>query len=687
MPGWRQQTWRAAWALTLGAVLGGLYLLGLFDAPELKTLDVRFLMRGTEQPRSPILIVAIDEDSFDELQLQWPWPRSLHASLIDIVRQGRPLAIGFDITFDKPDRAGPQEDRALAVAVGRDGNVVLAAFFSEVEGSLYLKENLNPPLPSIRERAWGFGFNNVLLDSDGFVRQAMLAQEHQGTLRSSFAYRLFQLVSGAAEPRSPGQPMLINFRGPAGTFPVVPYYQVVRGEVGPETFAGKVVLVGGMAASLQDLFPTPFAGEQRMSGVEIQANLLETLLQGNPVSHPPRSFHLFLVCIAAPAAALIGFRFRPLKAFGLIAGLTAAYGLFCLGAFLLWSLWLEVVPTTSALVMGYGVVVLRNYVQEEREKRRLSRYFSPAILEEIVRHPGRLSLGSSRPQVTVLFADIRGFTSIAERLAPEEVAALLQEFFSVMTEIVFRHGGTVDKFIGDAIMALYGAPLEFDDHAARALRTALEMQEETAALESRWVARCGEPLRIGIGINTGDAIVGTMGSVQRLEFTAIGDTVNLASRLEGLAKEFKVAIVIGEETRRAIGDLFPVHPLGELKVKGRGAPVEVYAVDTEPRRTAPRVPVEVPIAVNLDREFAVYASMKNLSTGGAAVRSPSPLPLHGEVGIRFKLPESPVTFAIRARVAWSRGDESGVQFLGLGGEEQRVLEEVVTRLATSAVPG
>lgn len=676
---WQNKYTRAAWALTLATLVGTAYLFGLFDAPELKFLDTRFLLRGKQDPRSPIVIVSIDEDSFDEVHVQWPWPRSLHASVVDAISEGEPRAIGLNILFVEPGRMGPESDQALADAVGRPGNVVLAAFFSEVESSLYLKEHLIPPLPVIREQASGFGFTNLPLDFDGIIRRGTLAREHQGIPRPSFAYRLFELVSGVENKDPPQGTILINFRGPAGTFPAIPYYQVLQGEVPPETFRDKIVLVGATAPSLHDLFSTPFATEQRMAGVEIQANLLETLLQGNPLTHPPRLFHLILVIASTLAAAFIGFRFRPLKAFIVVACVTLVYGAFALSAFMLWSLWLEVAPMAAALGTGYGAVVLRNYIQEEREKRRLSRYFSPAILDEIVRYPDRLSLTSSRRRVTVLFSDIRGFASISERLPPEEVVGLLQDYLTAMTEIIFKHGGTVDKFIGDSIMALYGVPLEVEDHAARAVKTALEMHKRTEVLTSHWVARSGGPLRIGVGINTGEAVVGTMGSAQRLEFTAIGDTVNLASRLEGLARDFDVAIVISQETQGEIGGLFPVEALGELKVRGRETPVKVYAVESVVRRMEFRVPMEIPISLSLDEEFAIFASMINLSKGGAAIRTPSPLPDKKEVPIRFRLPDIPVAFVIKGKVAWSRGEEAGIEFLDLTSEEVEILEKVVER--------
>jgi len=574
------------------------YLLGAFDGLELKALDARFLLRGPQRPASPIVIVAIDDNSFQELYergAQWPWPRSWHAELIERLRRGRPLLIGLDILFTEQSRFGPQDDRALADAIRRAGNVVLAAHFSWGEiaaegtegGSVVgVKESLDLPLALLRDQAAGYGFVNIAPDADAFIRRAPITRSHQGRPEPSFAKRLFELASGVQEKDPLGGDLLINFRGPVGTFPTIPYYQVLLGEVGPETFTGKIVLVGSAAPSLQDLFPTPFAAQQRMLGVEIQANILETLLQGIPLVHPPLLFHLLLVMVWALAAAFIGFLFRPLKAFGLVAGLSLAYGLASVAAFVFFQVWLEIVAPSAALFVTYGAVVLRNYIQEEGEKRRLSRYFSPAVLDEIVRHPEQMSLGTARRRATILFSDIRGFTSISEHLPPEDVVDLLREYLTAMTEIVFKHGGVVDKFIGDAIMALYGVPLPYEDHAARAVRTALEMQARTALLAPRWVAKCGEPLRIGVGIHTGEVVVGTMGSAQRLEYTAIGDTVNLTSRLEGMTKDLNASIVISQDTKTDIEGLFHVQPLGQVTVKGRKTPVEVYAVTGEVGKAA-----------------------------------------------------------------------------------------------------
>jgi adenylate cyclase len=231
-----------------------------------------------------------------------------------------------------------------------------------------------------------------------------------------------------------------------------------------------------------------------------------------------------------------------------------------------------------ALLVPYVGVVAKNFAQEQLEKRRLSRFFSPNVVKEIVRQKTDAGLSASRRRMTVLFSDIRGFTSMSEKMEPEEVVTFLREYLTEMTEAVFRHGGTVDKYIGDAIMALYNVPFEAADHPAQAVRTALEFQQRLEPLAERFAAKYGGTLRCGVGINTGDAVVGTIGSRQRLEYTAIGDTINLGSRLESITKDFNVPVIISEATWLEVKDFFETRYLGEVTVKGKEIPVKIYTV-------------------------------------------------------------------------------------------------------------
>ena len=359
-------------------------------------------------------------------------------------------------------------------------------------------------------------------------------------------------------------------------------------------------------------------------------------------------------------------------------------------AFLWARYWVEVVPVPLALLVTYAGTVAKNFTQEQREKRRLSRFFSPDVVAEIVRHKDDSKLAATRRRMTVLFSDIRGFTSMSEKMQPEEVVTFLREYLTVMTEAVFKHGGTVDKYIGDAIMALYNVPFEAPDHALRAVRTALEFQERVRPLGERFAARHGGHLACGVGIHTGDAVVGTIGSEQRLEYTAIGDTINLGSRLEGITKEFSVPIIISEATYAEVREHFAVRDLGEVTVKGKAIPVKIYAVlgeigpapadaHREPAgfnsRTAPRRHQEGRVSIS-DGELTVVAEASDLSRTGIALRA---VPRRLEPGEMVKLqmelePGAPAVTVDRAEVMWSRKDTAGLRFVDLSPAARATLD-------------
>ncbi|MBI2152335.1 MAG: CHASE2 domain-containing protein [Candidatus Rokubacteria bacterium] len=673
----------------VGVVVALVTLLGVVDSLELGSLDRRFILRGPIRPASPIVIISIDEDTFDELDLAWPFPRALHGRLLDLLSQGRPAAIGLDILFIEPSMHGPPDDQALAKAVARAGNVVLGANLTTTEGQYGSKQDLNPPLPVIRKGAAAFGFVNLVTDEDNFVRRGDIRLPYQEGVQESFDLHLYNLAVKAGVPTKPLPPdrrVYINFRGPKRTFPIVPYYQVLNGDVKPEEFAGKIVLVGAAAAVLHDEFPTPFSGEEKMPGVEVHANMLETLLHGNRLTRIHPYVGALLALVAALLATLATSRLRPIRAFLLIVAAGTLYAALAFWVFVKLYFWLELVSVVLALVSGYGTTVVANYIREQREKRRLSRFFSPDVIKEILKSQSEGSLVGSRRRVTVLFSDIRGFTSLSEKLSPEQVVEMLRDYLTTMTEVVFKYGGTVDKYIGDAIMALYGAPFEQPNHAEQAVRTALEFQEQVKVLSERWEAKCGARLRNGVGINTGDAVVGTIGSQQRLEYTAIGDTVNLASRLEGLTKDFLSPIVVSESTHEEVKHLFYSRYLGEVKVKGKEIPVKIYAVEKAEGRQAARAFLEAPLTI-VDEDVTITASMLDLSRTGVAARSlPKRIPANRIVGIRIDLPGLPEPLTVDGRVIWSNEDRAGFAFVGLSLEHENLLEDFVKRRAPTAEP-
>ncbi len=522
---------------------------------------------------------------------------------------------------------------------------------------------------------------------------ANLKRTYQG---KELPYFNLQLYWGAVKAGIPARPIeessfLINYRGGPKTFTTIPYYRVLYDEVAPDMVAGKIVLVGATSAVLHDVYPTPFAPQGGMPGVEIHANVLETLLEGIPLRRIPWPVTVLFILAGSVLAVWLANRMRPLYALGAILGTAGVYAAAGFAAFGWGRFCLDMAPIPVALMLGYGTSVVENFIREQREKRRLARFFSPAVVKEILQHRSDQALGSSRRRITVLFSDIRGFTSISEKLPPEQVVEVLTEYLTELTEVVFRHGGMVDKYVGDCIMALYNVPLEDPDHAARAVHTALEFQRRTQIMSARWEARLGVQVKNGVGINTGVAVVGTMGSRQRLEYTAIGDTVNLGARLESITKEYRSPIIISESTYQEIRGRFRTKCLGQVTVKGKEIPVRIYAVEAAVEanmRREVRLPVETNVTIS-EGEFAFLGSVSDLSRGGISVHDlhkklptgqPAALPkdLGRIMQLHLDLPAASHTIGVTGRVAWSAEDKAGFHFLDFGPGAQQAIEEFVS---------
>ena len=579
---WALDVARKHLAGVLAALLtAGLATFGLLDGLEHWALNRLFEARGARVPAVPIVIVTVDESTFAELNMQWPFPRATHGELIARIAAGRPLAIGVDLIFDTPSSRGPADDEALGAAVAAAGNVVLGAAIAEDDQPLYHRETLNQPIDVIRRGAVAVAPVNMYADGDGHIRRAPLTLALGSERIRGFDAALHVLAGRAGLPvraLPAGHTVLVNFRGGPRTYPWVSYYRVIRDEIPAEYFRDKIVLIGPTSEILHDQFATAFARAGDMPGVEIHANALETLIRGNPLREVPRAASTVLAAAAALLGAGLVVRLHAFRALLGAVGVWLVLAVGAYAAFAAGDVWLRGVAGSVGLVLGYGATVVENFVREQRERRRLSQFFSPDVVREVVRQREEGSLTTTRRLVTVLFSDIRGFTSISEKLQPEDVAEMLREYLSEMTEIVFKHGGTVDKYIGDCIMALYNVPFEDPEHAVKAVRTGLEFQARTRAVSDRWEARFGVTIRNGVGINTGEAVVGTLGSRQRLEYTAIGDTINLGSRLESITKDYKSNIVISEFTYEHVKGHFVTKELGDVTVKGKSRPVKIYAV-------------------------------------------------------------------------------------------------------------
>src|SRR5882724_108538 len=654
-----------------GVVVVSLVQFGLLDAQEHWSLAQLFELRGSRKPMPQIVIVTIDESTFTEMNEQWPFARARHAELLMQLAAGKPRLIGIDLIFDAPSSRGPKDDEAFGKAIAFAGNVVLGAAYTKDIQPYTRRETFNVPILVLRRGAAAVAPVNVHADADGDVRRVpLMVTPEQLAPMPAFDTTLHRLLARSGFPVAPlptSPSILINFRGGRTTYPWVSYHRVVRGEIPSEHWKDKIVLIGPTSPILHDQFPTAFAPGGDMPGVEIHANALETLVRGNPIREVPQAVSTALAVVAGLLGAALVIRLHAFRALIAAAGLWVILTLAAYAGFVLMDVWMRGMAGTWALVLGYGGTVVEHFVREQRERRRFQQFFSPAVAREVVRHKEEGSLDTSRRLVTVLFSDIRGFTTLSEQLQPEQVAEMLREYLTEMTEIVFRHGGTVDKYIGDCVMALYNVPFEDPEHAVKAVRTALEFQERTLAVSKRWEEKLGIAIRNGVGINTGEAVVGTLGSKQRLEYTAIGDTINLGARLESITKDYKTNIIISESTYLLVKDQFVTKELGDVMVKGKSQPVKIYAVLPNNIRKHPRATLEAAAVLSIAGEGRTWHVItRDISEGGMSLKGVPESWVKGQtVQIRCEGGTLPKPIVAEALIAWRTGDEVGITFTSL----------------------
>ncbi len=374
--------------------------------------------------------------------------------------------------------------------------------------------------------------------------------------------------------------ILINYQGPPKTFPHFSISDILKGDIPKGTFKDKIVLVGATAVGLYDLRNTPFSPVY--PGLEVHATVIDNILKQNFLNKPTwaKIYDLLAIVLLCVLAGIFVPRLSAVMGIFLGLGLFFAHLIIARTLFVNSGVWFDIVYPLLGLLITYTSLTVYHYVTEERERKKIkgafSYYVSSSVVNEVLKHPEQLKLGGDKKDLSVLFSDIRGFTTISEGLTPEELVNLLNEYLTVMTDIVFKYDGTLDKYMGDAIMAIYGAPFEQQNHPASACHSALEMMEDLKKLNEKWIDEGKKPLDIGIGINTGDMMVGNMGSDQRFDYTVMGDAVNLGSRLEGANKNYRTNILISEFTYERVKDEFVCMEVDSVRVKGKTLPVRIY---------------------------------------------------------------------------------------------------------------
>jgi adenylate cyclase len=555
--------------------------------------DARFKWRGDLTPHPDIAIIAIQDQDLKEIG-QWPWSRALHARLIRTLEKTPPKALLFDIFFVDPFTADPKGDKALAAATRDNPWVVHSMFFKLDANDRVL--GFDRPMDELSAALHAVGFTNAVIDEDGTLRRALPALDAEGhplPLLSVVGANLYQgRPWDALEPDLPQDErgrVLINFVGPAWTFHYYRYADVLAGRVAPQTFQNKVVLVGSNSTGLFDHYPTPTS--EFMPGLEFHANVLNTILSRQFMRPWPIRWTYMLIGGIGLSCGLI---FAWLSAGAGAALLLALAAGLIVGAQILFTrraLMMDLGGPLITLVAAYGVVILYRFFSEEREKRwvkaAFGQYVSPKVLDVLLENPGRLNLIGERREITVFFSDVAGFTTLAERLNPDELVVLLNRYLSAMTEVIFLFDGYLNKYMGDGIMAFWNAPLRQADHAARACRCALRTVERLNRLNAELKSEGKAPLHLRIGINTGAMVVGEMGSKQKKDYTVMGDHVNLGSRLEGANKPFGTMIMISEFTYDVIRDQFEVRYLDRMRVPGKAKPVKTYELFAEKGKLPP----------------------------------------------------------------------------------------------------
>jgi len=548
---------------------------------ESQLLDAFFLLRGQRSTPADFVIVAIDEPSIQELGLAWPWPRRIHAALLErLTRAGARLVI-MDVVFAEP--AKPDDDQALEKALRSNGKVILSSTMDRVEDPAFSRLMLVEPLPRFKQAALDTGLALLTPDPDGTIRRFVTRLSGMPTLSAS----AFGHIGGSRSVPGGG---LVDHIGPPRSIRTVSYTQVLDDArpLPPNILQDKIVLVGrSLAAPAElaaqaDTFRTPFSRETGMTtaGVELHATILAALLSGRTGAIAPGWSVATLAFFLIPCSALLLSRKGPVVGVltsAVIAGSVVGSSYILFATFLVW---FPALSVSAGVLSVEGIILLDGYMRTSREKRRFrlafSRYVSPAVVDMLLARPELLEPGGEEVEATVLFSDLAGFTSFSESMAPGELMARLSGYFAPMTAIIKENSGTLDKFIGDAIMAFWGAPHPDESHASHACRAALSMVKTLDDLRGSWKAQGLPGLFARIGIHSGKVIAGNVGSREQVNYTCLGDTVNLASRLESVNKHYGTGILVSGETRKLLGAEFVLRRVDSIRVKGRNAPVEVF---------------------------------------------------------------------------------------------------------------
>ncbi len=655
--------------LSILLILSGIFFylteIPFLELMELKTIDLRYISRGSSEAESDVVLAVIDEESIDK-EGKWIWPRSKMANLVKKLSEAGARVISFDIGFLEPDeksvvrtiedieknlifldvenrtylaelKRSSDNDQLLADAIAESkAKVVLGYFFQmeklhsgdfdeallkiqnkNIQSSRYVQvkfqsENAlevplieaqvaNANITAISQATPYSGFFNMFPDKDGVVRWIPAVIDYEDemyaplSLMTLSAFKDSQPLVVVAEygvekiqfdditiPTDELGRIMINYRGDAKSFKHIPVTDILSGKVPESELKGKAVIVGATAIGIYDMRVTPFTSV--FPGVEIHASIVDSVLKGEFLYHPTWAA-VFDVLAIVLAGLLLGVVLPRAGVFlGILTVSVLFFGhiFFCQYLFSSQGWILNMVYPLLVILAVYLSITVYKYLSESRQKRFIrsafSTYLAPTVVQQLIDSPENLELGGEEREITAFFSDVQGFTSISEKLTPHELVELLNEFLTEMTNIILKHEGTVDKFEGDAIIAFYGAPNALENQAQTACLTCVDMQNRLGELREKWHQEGKPELKMRIGLSTGPAVVGNMGSRNRMDYTMMGDTVNTAARLEGVNKIYGIYTLVCETTFKKASQRVWGREIDSINVVGKAEPVTVYQI-------------------------------------------------------------------------------------------------------------
>jgi len=596
-----------------------LFITNFWQNLEHKASDILFLLRGSQEVSDNIVIVEVGDDTFNTLNERWPFPREYHAKLIENLENAGAKQIIFDIEFT--ERTNIDADTKLAATLAKYNNIILAGKLIRTQYNNSIREQLLSPIEILLQAGVNWGTVNISADPDGFVRRYELFQKRAKDIKLSIGalaiakrnnldpgseelqnYSHFFKIGSNYIPKVSYNSALINYYGPSRTFSTYDFADVIDDSTFTtyfeeeietdlnqfyqiaENFKDKIVLIGLTSVEFHDTHHTPFftQDKQLMPGVEIHANFLETVLRNDYLKHINSILYLLFFLILILILFIFNSRIKPTISIFISLILISGYIWLTYYLFSRSHLLIPILEIPLLIIIVYIIGLILQYVQTVKErkfiKQAFGQYIAPELVEELLNDPKKLEYGGTQKEVTVLYSDIVAFTPYTESHTPKETVDILREYLTEMVKIITENKGTLDKFVGDEIVAIFGAPVELEDHAYWACKTAIEMRNRINELQQKWNDENKDPFEIGIGINTGVVTVGNLGSEQIFDYTAIGDNMNAGARIEALTREYETKhnIIISESTFEQVEEKVEARFIDEATVKGKKDLIRIY---------------------------------------------------------------------------------------------------------------